>query len=233
MEGEVTRRRFPRSERRAEILDVAARQFHARGYEAASLQDIADELGLRKATLYYYFASKEALLHALLAEIIHAGMLNLQTILALGGDPLTRLWRMVVGHIDQLCRFPVETAVFLHERKRIPPEQRSKVLGDEYTYQAAFITCIKDGQSCGQILPEIDPKLAALSVLGSANWTYTWYRAGGDLRPRYIGTQFAAMTVNSLATVAALKDWRQPLASVDEPTRRAAQRERTASGADG
>jgi AcrR family transcriptional regulator len=202
------RRRLPREERRASILRAATDVFYARGYAAASLQDIADATGLTKASLYHYFASKEELLHAVLSGIIARGMHNVSRVSGLGGDPLTRLWRLIAAHIHHLCANQVDTAVFLHERKQIPPDRRRELLIDDYAYQAVFLDLIPEGQAAGQIRADIDPKLAALSILGSANWVYTWYRAGGDIGPEIIGRQFATMTVNSLASDEALRTWR-------------------------
>src|SRR5947209_7217760 len=54
--------------RRQEIVRVAAGVFEEKGYEAATLNDIADRLGTDRASLYYYVGSKEELLH----EIVHS-----------------------------------------------------------------------------------------------------------------------------------------------------------------
>ncbi|MBX3539371.1 MAG: TetR family transcriptional regulator [Chelatococcus sp.] len=204
------RHRLRGHERRAEILTAATKVFHRKGYEAASLQDIADELGIRKASLFYYFPSKEELLHEVLASIISRGIANLRQIMAVPADPLTVLWRLVAGHILHLCEYLEETAVFLHERKSIPAEKRHTVLADDHTYQNHFVETIREAQAAGLIRPDVDPKLAALSVLGSANWTYTWFRRSGSMKPEVIGEQFATMSVNGLASPKALETWRKP-----------------------
>lgn len=204
------RRRLRGHERRAEILTVATKVFHRKGYEAASLQDIADELGIRKASLFYYFPSKEELLHEVLATIISRGIANSRRIMATPADPLTVLWRLIVGHILHLCEYLEETAVFLHERKSIPAEKRHVVLTDDYAYQSIFVETIREGQAAGLIRRDVDAKLAALSVLGSANWTYTWFRREGSITPDVIGEQFATMSVNGLASQKALNTWRKP-----------------------
>ena len=54
---------------RQAVLDAARRLFGSRGYDATSLQQIADELGMRKANVYYYFRTKEVILDALLAPM--------------------------------------------------------------------------------------------------------------------------------------------------------------------
>ncbi len=146
----------------------------------------------------------------MLEGIIKRGMENVNAVIAQGGDPLTRLWRLIARHIHYLGHNLVATAVFLHERKRVPLAERSRVLKNDYGYQSVFIDTIRDGIEKGQIRPSVDPKLAALSVLGSANWVYTWYNPDHDLEPDYIGAQFATMTVSSLASAEALRNWKSP-----------------------
>jgi len=62
----------PRTDTRQRILDVAARLFAAHGFAGTSIRDIAADLGLTKAALYYHFSSKEELLHELVAQPILA-----------------------------------------------------------------------------------------------------------------------------------------------------------------
>lgn len=209
MQPATVRRRLPRHERRAEILSAATRVFYAKGYEAASLQDIADRMGIKKATLFYYFDSKEELLNAVLVDIIGKGMANARRVLGMPGDSLTRLWRMVAGHISHLCDNLEETAVFLHERKAIPLARRRELLTDDYSYRQAYVDLIRDGQAEGLIRGDIDVKLAALRIMGSLNWVYAWYKPDSDITPQLIGAHFAAMTINSLASEKA-SGWRPP-----------------------
>lgn len=58
--------------RRNEILDVAQRLIHTKGYEQLTIQDILDDLHIPKGLFYYYFASKHAMLTALLERMMEA-----------------------------------------------------------------------------------------------------------------------------------------------------------------
>src|SRR5512140_3873401 len=60
--------------RRDEILDVAERLIRTRGYEAMSIQELQDELGVSRGAIYHYFGSKEAILEAVIARTTAAGM---------------------------------------------------------------------------------------------------------------------------------------------------------------
>ncbi len=73
-----TRKRLPRVERERQILEVAEEVFATRGYQAASMDDIAHRVGLSKPMLYEYFGSKEGLLLACLERARH-GLLEATT----------------------------------------------------------------------------------------------------------------------------------------------------------
>ena len=67
--GRMARTRGASRGRRAEVFDAAAQIFYEKGYEAASIQDIADQLGLLKGSLYYYISSKEDVLYEIIEEL--------------------------------------------------------------------------------------------------------------------------------------------------------------------
>lgn len=171
--GTVRRRRKP-EERRAEILQAAARIFHAKSYDTASLQDIADEVGIRKASLYHYFASKEVALNTLLAETAARGLKDIDRIGAQQDQPLALLAKLVGAHVLRLCRNPMETQFFLHAYRRTPPATRRMILADDYQYREAFVRTIDAGIRDGAIDPQIDASLASIWILGAANWIASW-----------------------------------------------------------
>ena len=83
------------------IVDTAQRLFSERGYEGASLQDIADEMGLTKAAVYYHFPSKADILRAIVVPTFHA----LNDLLDIAETKRSRTDRMRVivdGLVDML-----------------------------------------------------------------------------------------------------------------------------------
>ena len=80
------RRSRPPRRRRQEILEAAAGVFHAKGYKATSIQDIADAVGILKGSLYYYITSKEDLLFEILEDVHQQGLRNLERIEATPRD---------------------------------------------------------------------------------------------------------------------------------------------------
>lgn len=196
--------RKPREQRWAELIEVATEVFFEKGYEAASLQDIADRLGMLKGSLYYYIHSKEDLLYDVISAVHQAGLANIELLAEQDGGALERLHNVIVGHLEHECHNLTRTAVFLHELQALPPQRRETIIGGEHAYRAVFSQLIEQGQHEGSIREDVDPKLGALSVLGSINWVYRWFRQGGEYTPRQIGEQFAELIIRGLARESAL-----------------------------
>ena len=110
-----------------------------------------------------------------------------------------------LGHVEHTCRNLVPTAVFLHELSALPTERRQEILGTEHAYQGVFRDLVERGQAAGEVRADLDPRLAALSILGSTNWVYRWFRPGGTFTPEQIGAEMAEMAIRGIATDAALK----------------------------
>ena len=87
--------------RRDEILDVAERCIRARGYEAMSIQDLQDELGVSRGAIYHYYRSKEAILDAVIARTVDTGMAFLQPIVDDPGlDAVAKLQALFTAGAD-------------------------------------------------------------------------------------------------------------------------------------
>jgi TetR/AcrR family transcriptional regulator, cholesterol catabolism regulator len=211
--------RKPREERWSELIEVATDVFYAKGYDAASLQDIADRLGMLKGSLYYYIQSKEDLLYDVIKTVHEEGLANIESLAAGEGDALERLRGVIIGHIDHECRNMTKTAVFLHELQALSPERQAEIIGDEHAYRRVFVALIETGQQAGVIRAEVNSKLAALSILGSVNWVYRWFRPGGEFTAREIGEQFADLTLRGIATPEALARLQPPPPAAKRPAR--------------
>lgn len=210
--------RKPREQRWAQLVEVATEVFFEKGYDAASLQDIADRLGMLKGSLYYYIQSKEDLLYELISEVHKAGLANIKTLAAQPGHALERLHMVVVGHVEHVCRNLTSTAVFLHELQALPRERQAEIIGAEGSYRGVFQELLIEGKADGLVRADLDVKVGALSILGSLNWMYRWFRPGGEFTPREIGEQFADLVVRSVASEKGIARWEEQLAAGSAPS---------------
>ena len=164
-----------------EVLDAAARVFYERGYSDASVQDVADELGILKGSLYHYIDTKEDLLFRLLQETHDEIYEILEEVAALEGlNPLERLEiyirKQVEYNIDNLLR----VSVYYHDLERLTEERRKAIVGRRREHEQWVIGLIGEAQSSGLADPNLDPKIAARCIFATIIWTYRWFRKGRD-----------------------------------------------------
>jgi AcrR family transcriptional regulator len=196
--GGSTGDRKPREERWAELLDVAAEVFFEKGYDATSLQEIADRTGILKGSIYYYINTKGDLLAHLLREAHETGLRNVEPIARRAGSPIERLKDMIRAHVTYVCSDRARTAVFVHERKRLTTEQRREYLGDEHAYRRLFQNVIVEAQGLDLVDDALDPKLLALCLLGSLNSLYQWYRPEGGFGLDKIADHYIAIGIDGM-----------------------------------
>src|SRR5580658_9380050 len=86
-----------KQERKQEVIDVAARVFHEKGYGSSSIQDIADGVGILKGSLYYYIDSKEDLLYEILRGVHEEALARIETAVAAETGTLAKIRAYVVA----------------------------------------------------------------------------------------------------------------------------------------
>ncbi|HET7500436.1 MAG TPA: TetR/AcrR family transcriptional regulator [Kofleriaceae bacterium] len=176
----------PGDQRYREILERAARLIFESGYDATSMQDIAEACGLTKAGLYHHIKTKEALLLA----IMHYGMdLFDEMVLANVSDiadPVARLRECMARNIALVAQDTTkEVSIILHEHHTLTGEAREEINARKKRYVRFLEAAFREAAERGQIRA-IDPTIAAFSFLGVVLWTFKWYRVEGKLTPRQL-----------------------------------------------
>lgn len=169
-------RRSDRYERRYwEVIDAAAAVFAERGYHGASTQDIADRLGIRQASLYYYFASKEAALEEVAYRGVEAFVDGLAAIEAGGGPAVERLHGAVLNHLHPLRDRTDYVRVFTFERRFLPPGSRRGIGAMARRYEDMLEALLASGVAEGAFRADLDCRLGALALIGLLNSVATWF----------------------------------------------------------
>ena len=174
-----------------EICRVAARVFYEKGYDGASMQDIAEAVGLTKAGLYHHVSSKDTLLF----EIMNYGMDILdESVLAKVKDiqdPREKLRQTILGHIDLVVRArDMEITVILHENRSLKGNMRKTINARKRAYIDYLEDLIARVQEQGGAPPRVSPHIAAFAVLGMINWLYQWYHLEGPIKQEEIAQAY-------------------------------------------
>jgi TetR/AcrR family transcriptional regulator, cholesterol catabolism regulator len=166
--------------RRREIDEVASGLFHANGYAATSIRDIARALDIQGASLYAHVASKEDLLWAIVDRAASAFELAADRAAdeTGGADAVERLAALVEAHVEVVTADPERSSVFVTE--------------------ARFRATIADGIATGA-LRSTDPAIAATFILTALNGIANWYRPDGRLSPDRVADQYVDLALRSLS----------------------------------
>ena len=157
---------------------MAVHLFRTRGYESARLEDVADELGITKAAIFYYFPKKIDLLIEICERAIDEAMERQAAILASAAAPEERLRLAVADHIAGMATNAAVWNVFFREFDvvSICEARRSAIAKRLSTFGQRFERLLDEGISKGIFRP-VDSRLAANAILGMLNWSNRWIQA--------------------------------------------------------
>jgi AcrR family transcriptional regulator len=154
-----------------------------------------------RGSVYYYLESKEARLFELMEEVCAGFLAFLEEIRASDDDALVKLRRLVRRHISYLVENRVSTTLFLTEFRSLSEEHQSVVAGHEEGYRRAVQDLIGEGQQEGLVREDVDADVAAMALLGAANWVYRWHGRHGRASSEEIARQFERILGDGLSSL--------------------------------
>ena len=154
------------------VLDEAADLFLAEGYDAATMQQLADRLGLHKSSLYHYVDGKEDLLKRLTTQAQDDAE---QVLDQAEVDPDNEHgFLTAIGlAVDQTVSDSGRVSLVLRQKPGTPTGDA--VIERRRAYDRRLSVLIDDAQAAGQIRDDIHPMLMARLTLGMVSWLIEWY----------------------------------------------------------
>lgn len=198
----ASRRTPRRADRREQMVDAAARIFQAKGYDATSLQDIADAIGIQKGSLYHYIETKEDLLYAVIEEAHNGTERGNTRWRSLVDDPLAAIRAFIEDHTRASIDHLVYAAVYFRDSEALDERRRSEILAARDRYQGELRQLVASAAKAGKLRKGIDPSFATLVLFGMMNWIYYWYRPQGPMSPDDIVRSLGDYAIASLTTPA-------------------------------
>jgi len=179
-----------------EILAAAGRLFGEQGVGGTTMTQLAKAVGLRQSSLYYWFASKEELVAALVSRANVVPLEIVARIEAEGGPPAVRLHRFVRADVVALCEMPID----INEVHRIAARERERFRSywdERSTLEKRIAGIVRAGIEDGS-LREVDQRLTALTIMANDEGVQNWYRLGSRRAADTIGRSLADLVVGGL-----------------------------------
>jgi AcrR family transcriptional regulator len=180
------------------VIDAAVDVFWRKGFAAASIQDVADQVGVLKGSLYHYIDSKEALLMRVMDEAHAQSWALIEEVAALDAPPLKRLRTYFERHVKWYLDNVEHASVFFHEWRFLTGERQAVVKERRDSYERFIRGLIEACQQGGGVDPAIPSKYALLYILGAVNAVPDWYRRSGRDSAEEIASIYAELTIGTL-----------------------------------
>lgn len=191
------KRSAPNNERLAEIYRTAAQIILRKGYDATSVNDIANALGMTKAGLYHYINGKKELLF----DIMNFGLGELDEEVAAPAravrDPAARLRFIVDAHARLVTRGQGAITILVDEVTALTPAQQRKITQSKRAY-FDFLRGTLDELKVAGKMQDVDTTAAAFSLLGMINWLSRWFQQGGALTEEQAAEQIVKIALHGL-----------------------------------
>jgi len=154
---------------RMQAIRSAAAVFAEKGYHGSSTRDIAEYMGIKQGSLYYYFKSKEDALSEVCLYGMHDYVERMNTISASDQTFREKLVATVTSHVTKYREKNEALRVYNAERLYLPESKRTKLkeLGTGYRQQLEMI--FAEGIKNGEVRDSIDCQFAAHAVIGMCN----------------------------------------------------------------
>lgn len=184
-------------DRAGHIYRIAAEIMCRKGYEATSMNDIADAVGLTKAGIYHYIRGKEGLLFAIMSYAMDMVEQDVIAPARKVADPEERLRTIVERHAKRILEVGGAVTILLEEMYALTPAHRRTIRGRKRAYFNLIRQTLEALAAEGK-LRSIDPTVATFSLLGMITFISRWYRSDGALTAEAVSTNICEVAVNAV-----------------------------------
>lgn len=166
---------------RESVIQAAGKLFALRGYHGTSMQDLGNDLGLLKSSIYSHISSKEDLLLEVVQRAERLFNESAQRALHGTSGEAARLQALIAGHLQVILDHRDEASTFLNEARALDERYREAVIAARDGYERLFRQVIGEGVRNGEFDDRVDPVTAGIFILSILNAVGRWYRPEGKL----------------------------------------------------
>jgi TetR/AcrR family transcriptional regulator, cholesterol catabolism regulator len=167
-------RTIERRNRDEEVLEAAIKIMATKGYAAMTIQEVADDVGVLKGSLYHYFSSKEDLLFRVIADSYAKAAAAAEEVAALGLKPVEELFEYLRGQVHWYLSQPDRAKIYFSEARHLKGERLEQMKQRADNYEAYILALVVAAQEDGSIKSPIDPRVLCRFVEGALQGIHHW-----------------------------------------------------------
>jgi AcrR family transcriptional regulator len=191
------------SDTRSRILSAAAALFGDRGYASTSLRAIANAVGMTPPALYWYFSSKQAILHALLHQALFS-FLEAVEAEVVGPGPRDKLRQFVRAQVlktlEQPRMGPYEALFGVRQMGRfLSEEEQAELVAGQRRHLDLLRDTLREGIACG-CFRDLDVTGTAFAILSMCDYVTSWWKPGGRKGPEELAADYVDLAMRMVTS---------------------------------
>ncbi len=188
------------SNRRAELLRIAAGLFAEKGFKNTTVRDIADAAGILSGSLYHHFDSKESMVDEILSSFQEELFSKYDELLASDLDAREKIVQAVHISFEAIDQRRHEVAIFQNEADYLGRFERFGYLAKRNAQSRDFwMTLLREGVASGALRSDLDTELAYRFIRDTVWVAVRWYRPGGELSHQAVADQYLIILLDGIA----------------------------------
>jgi AcrR family transcriptional regulator len=182
----------------AELVEAATDLFHQKGYNEASLADLARVMNMKKGSLYYYIASKQELLYEILASLHAGGIEELERVCGGAEDAVERLELYLRHYIRLHIAHRRQVTIYFRDGRHLSTAQLEGIKERRRAFDRYLRGILSEGQREGLFDRDLDIRLMALAMFGFMNNIYLWFEDDGPLTVDELAGEYTRISLRTL-----------------------------------
>jgi len=179
------------------IIKAGAALFREKGFGAASMRDLAENIGIEAASLYNHIKSKNEILESICFGVANDFNAHMDEVELSDASPLEKIETILRFHILQMVEHVEEVLVADREWKHLDEPYRSNFHNQRRNYRKRFATIVEDGIKKNQI-KKIDSPTAVLIMLHAVGGIESWHRSTAKITAQEVEENIVRILIDGL-----------------------------------
>lgn len=179
------------------VLEAAAKLFNAKGFDRTSMNDIAEELGVTKPSIYYYFPSKDAILVGAIKEAGASFEGKVRQVVSDGRSPYDQFRDVIRLYLEGM-RWEVFRTLILADERALSKAGKDQVLKSKRRINEVVEALIRRAEEKGE-MNVVSPHYATFAIFGMLNWMALWRRGDWTKNAAEIDETYEQMILSGVS----------------------------------
>lgn len=180
------------------LIDAATEVFRKKGFDKTTMNDIADQMGIQKGSVYHYVNSKTELFFMVCIDPMRELVTEFRELVDQDIGTIRKIEKGLENHIRLSCEEPSLLIMAAERDDNLGSKQALEMLNLKREYQDLWKNVLIEGEEAGILRSDMEWNLMLNGMFGMLQWMFKWYTPKSPYTPDQIYKTFSALTVQSL-----------------------------------